>query len=237
MQQSITACQRSVHIRPFGETAVTLEFGQGIHPELHRQVKAVSHYLDQFPFPGLVEYVAAFASVTVFYDPVRLDGDTVAACLQDIVSKLEKEPPGIPRVVEIPVCYGGDFGPDLAFVAQHNKLTVDEVIELHSGGRYLVYMLGFAPGFPYLGGMPEQIAAPRRESPRPAIPAGSVGIAGLQTGVYPITTPGGWQLIGCTPLELFCPAADPPTLLCAGDVIRFRPICPQEYRELKGAGQ
>lgn len=237
MQQTIAACRTSVSIVPFGETAVTLAFGQGIDPELHRQVKAVSHYLDNNPFPGLVEYVAAFASVTVFYDPVRLDGDTVAARLQAIVSKLEQEPPGTPRVVEIPVCYGGEFGPDLEFVAQHNSLTADAVIALHSGGQYLVYMLGFAPGFPYLGGMPEQIAAPRRESPRPAIPAGSVGIAGRQTGVYPITTPGGWQLIGRTPLDLFCPAADPPTLLCAGDMIRFRPINRQEYRDLKGGGQ
>ncbi len=113
------------------------------------------------------------------------------------------EPP--PRTVEIPVCYGGEFGEDLAFVAEHADLTPDEVIEIHSGAEYLVYMLGFAPGFPYLGGMPERITAPRRDSPRLKIPAGSVGIAGSQTGVYPIETPGGWRLIGRTPLALFRP--------------------------------
>ncbi|WP_414714934.1 5-oxoprolinase subunit PxpB [Sporomusa sp.] len=230
-------CQSAANMVPFGETAIMIEFGQGIHPDLHRKVKAVSHYLDQYPFPGMVEYVAAFASVTVFYDPIRLNSETVAAHLQDIVSKLEQGEVGEPRVVEIPVCYGGEFGPDLEFVAQHNGLTIDEVIEIHTGSQYLVYMLGFAPGFPYLGGMSERIAAPRRQSPRPAIPAGTVGIAGMQTGVYPITTPGGWQLIGCTPLELFCPNDNPPTLLRSGDSIQFRPICPKEYRELKGAGQ
>ncbi|MDF2569519.1 MAG: kipI 1 [Sporomusa sp.] len=235
--QASADCRSAPLLVPVGETAIMVEFGKGIHPELHRKVKALNQYLDQYPFSGMVEYIAAFASVTVFYNPIRLTCEEVISLLQEIVNTLEQQAAVTPRVVEIPVCYGGEFGPDLEFVAQHNGLTVDEVIEIHAGGQYLVYMLGFAPGFPYLGGMSERIAAPRRPSPRPAIPAGTVGIAGLQTGVYPITTPGGWQLIGRTPFELFCPNDNPPTLLQSGDIIQFRPISPEEYWQLKGAGQ
>ena len=134
------------------------------------------------------------------------------------------------RVVEIPVCYGGQYGPDLAFVAQHNGLTEEEVIALHVSGEYYIYMLGFAPGFPYLGGLPERIAAPRHEVPRASVPAGSVGIAGNQTGIYPVSTPGGWQLIGCTPLVLFRPSENPPSLLLPGDTVRFRAISTAEMQ-------
>ena len=131
------------------------------------------------------------------------------------------------------MCYGGEYGPDLEEVARHNGLSVDEVIALHSGGEYLVYMIGFAPGFPYLGGMSERIAMPRRSSPRAQIPVGSVGIAGMQTGVYPIETPGGWQLIGRTPLALFRPEENPPSLLQAGNKVRFRPISADEFAAWK----
>ena len=227
----------AANMLPFGETAIMVEFGKGIDPVFHSRVKALSQYLDNHAFAGMVEYVAAFASVTVFYDPVSITGDMVIARLQAILAKLEHEETSEARVVEIPVCYGGEFGPDLDFVAQHNGLTTDEVVEIHTGGRYLVYMLGFAPGFPYLGGMSERIAAPRRQSPRPAIPAGTVGIAGMQTGMYPITTPGGWQLIGRTAVALFRPADNPPTLLKSGDIIRFKAITPEEYHTLKGAGK
>ena len=153
--------------------------------------------------------------------------------LQTTLLNLRDESLKDQRTVEIPVCYGGDYGPDLEFVAQHNSLTEEKVVAIHSAADYLVYMIGFAPGFPYLGGMSEQIAAPRRESPRLQIPAGSVGIAGAQTGVYPIETPGGWQLIGRTPLELFRPTEDPPTRLRAGDIVRFRPITSEEFDRLR----
>src|ERR671914_867162 len=136
------------------------------------------------------------------------------------------------RTVGIPVHYGGNFGPDLGFVALHNELTEQQVIEIHSQPMYLVYMIGFAPGFPYLGGMSERLASPRRESPREKIPAGSVGIAGSQTGVYPIETPGGWQLIGRTPLRLFRPDKDDPSLLRTGDRVRFHAIEPAEYGDV-----
>jgi inhibitor of KinA len=135
------------------------------------------------------------------------------------------------RVVEIPVHYGGESGPDLDIVAKHNGLTPEEVVAIHSNGHYFVNMIGFAPGFPYIGGMSEKIATPRKSSPRLKIPAGSVGIAGKQTGIYPIETPGGWQIIGKTPLQLFRPDHDPPSLLKAGDKICFKPITLKEFRE------
>lgn len=237
----------SAMMLPLGESAVLVEFGGGIHPDTHRKVKAFTEYLDRHSVPGMMEYVSAFSSVTVFYDSLmvkQLHQDHVelkeepsyriiSVILQKIVTELRAGDGQKSRVVEIPVCYGGELGPDLAYVAEYNKLTIDEVIEIHSKGDYLVYMIGFAPGFPYLGGMSEKISTPRRQSPRMSISAGSVGIAGMQTGVYPIPTPGGWQLIGRTPLELFCPNENSPSLLQAGDRIRFYPISPQEYEEYK----
>jgi inhibitor of KinA len=235
-------------ILPFGESAILIEFGQGIHPEIHHRVKVLTEYLDTYPLPGMIEYVSAFSSVTIFYNPLevkkmhveRIEGqvllsfEILAPLLREIIAELGDGVDYTPRTVEIPVCYGGEFGLDLEYVAEYNKLTVDEVIRIHASSQYLVYMIGFAPGFPYLGGMPEAIATPRRQSPRMSIPAGSVGIAGMQTGVYPIATPGGWQLIGNTPLELFRPHENPPSLLQSGDCIRFYPISRKEYEACKG---
>lgn len=137
------------------------------------------------------------------------------------------------QLITIPVCYGGELGPDLADVAALNKITTDEVINLHSSATYLVHMIGFVPGFAYLGGMPETIAAPRKATPRAAIPAGSVGIAGMQTGIYPLQTPGGWQLIGQTPVKLFDPTRPVPALLKAGDRVQFKRIGMDEFRHLQ----
>jgi len=247
LQQISANLATDVAMIPVGEMAILVEFGQGINPDIHHKVTALSEYLNRHSFPGMIEYVASFASVTVFYDPLQVRNNTdakdqpayktVISLLKEIIAKLDYSTETKSRVVQIPVCYGGQFGPDLEYVAEHNNLTVDEVIEIHSGGQYLVYMIGFAPGFPYLGGMSEKIAAPRRQSPRTAIPAGSVGIAGMQTGVYPITTPGGWQLIGRTPLELFRPNDNPPSLLQAGDIVQFYPISHEEYEEYKGESQ
>jgi KipI family sensor histidine kinase inhibitor len=138
-----------------------------------------------------------------------------------------------PRIIEIPTVYGGDFGPDLAMVAEYNRLTMEEVIRVHTSINYLIYMLGFTPGFPYLGGLPETIITPRRAIPRSLIPAGSVGIAGKQTGIYPIASPGGWQLIGRTPLTLYNPDLVPPTLFQAGDYLRFCRIRETEYWQIE----
>ncbi|WP_409296919.1 5-oxoprolinase subunit PxpB [Peribacillus sp. SCS-26] len=227
---------------PLGDGAVVIELGKEISPGVQHMVRVVSALLDQQEAGWLVEYVPAFTTVTVFYnmalaasmpggqDPFRAVSLELGKLLRD---------PGIldipkPRVVDIPVCYGGEFGPDLGFVAQHNGLTPEEVISIHAGGEYDVHMIGFAPGFPYLGGMSERIAAPRKETPRLKIPVRSVGIAGNQTGIYPIETPGGWQLIGRTPLNLFLPDEENPSLLRAGDRVRFRPVTEKEYAELSG---
>ncbi|MEG6584729.1 5-oxoprolinase subunit PxpB [Dendrosporobacter sp. 1207_IL3150] len=240
-----------IQFLPLSETAVLVEFGKSISPEINSKVKSLGEYLERNSFPGMIEYVSAFSSVTVFYNPLvvmknckqaiglkySMAHQIVTGILKEAVGKLGSSFKSNPKVVEIPVCYGGEFGPDLPYVAEQNKLNIDEVIEIHSSGEYLVYMIGFAPGFPYLGGMSERIAAPRRQSPRTAIPARSVGIAGMQTGIYPITTPGGWQLIGSTPVELFRPTEDPPSLLQAGDIVRFRPISLKEYEKLREGKQ
>ncbi len=228
---------------PLGDAAVTIEFANRIDPDTHRRVQALARYLERNRFPGMIEYVPSFSSITVFYNPVEvrrmlpaeeksgemLSFDLVSGWLRQAVATMKDTDTQPPRIVEIPVCYGGEFGPDLPEVAKYLGLSVDEVVDIHSSADYTVYMIGFAPGFPYLGGMPERIATPRRPSPRLSIPAGTIGIGGQQTGIYPIETPGGWQLIGRTPVRLFRPDRNPPSLLMAGDIVRFRPISRKEY--------
>lgn len=238
---------REGHLRlsPLGDSAVLVSLGSAIDEETHRRVTAATAWLEARPFQGLRECVPSYAAVAVYYDPLAVKysrcGDelrhatvleTVCSRVERLLEGLQTDAGGAPehgRTVDIPVCYGGEHGPDLSFVATHNGLTEDEVIAIHSGAAYLVYMLGFAPGFPYLGGMPERIAAPRRSTPRTVIPEGSVGIAGGQTGVYPLATPGGWQLIGRTPLRLFRPDDSSPSLLGPGDRVRFIPITSEQY--------
>lgn len=231
----------NVDFFPLGDSGVVVKLGETIDLAIHEKVRTFSEYLDQHPFTGMVEYVPGFTTVTVYYNPVCLyDPDSgempyehVVSILKRIMGKLAASQSTKPRLVEIPVCYGGEFGPDLPDVAHHNRLTPDEVILLHSAKTYRVYMIGFAPGFPYLGGMDERIATPRRESPRLSIPQGSVGIGGKQTGIYPIESPGGWKIIGRTPKRLFRPDSDPPSLLGAGDLVRFTPITRDAYEERK----
>ncbi|KUG08519.1 5-oxoprolinase subunit PxpB [Solirubrum puertoriconensis] len=230
----------SVQLYPLGDAAVVVEFGKSISPATHERVQAFCHRLEQQPFVGLVEYVLAFTTVTVYYDPWLLRHQAATpydAVLQQLEQLLRRvsiatEKPA-PRVVEIPVCYGGPYGPDLDWLAEHLGLLPEQVIALHAASEYLVYMIGFAPGFPYLGGLDAQLTAPRKAQPRPLVPAGAVGIAGQQTGVYPLATPGGWQLIGRTPLRLFRPEAEVPSLLQAGDRVRFVPISAAEYQRLQ----
>ena len=230
-----------VRCYPLGDAAVTLELGQAIAPATHRLLQALAKLLAQHPLPGLREYVPAFTTLTVYYDPWELSQNVgflpyeqVASYLQSLLPAAQvlaaDYTPG--PLVEIPVCYGGDFGPDLAAVARHAGLSEVEVIELHSGAEYLVYMLGFAPGFPYLGGLDARLATPRRAVPRPLVPAGAVGIAGAQTGIYSLPTPGGWQLIGRTPRRLFAASRTPPSLLQAGDRLRFVPISEADFQQL-----
>lgn len=230
-----------LQLYPLGDRAVTVQFGDSIDEATLAKVRVFSSYLEHHPFPGFVEQVPAFATVTVYYDPWLVSEQglynpytRVTEQLQHILKVARKNDKAArQRVVDIPVCYNGAFGPDLEYVARHTKLTPQQVIASHTRGKYQVYMIGFAPGFPYLGGMAKKLATPRKQNPRPAIPAGSVGIAGGQTGVYPIETPGGWQLIGRTPLQLFNPQRQQPSLLQAGDLVRFVSISETEYWRLK----
>ncbi|MDF2505990.1 5-oxoprolinase subunit PxpB [Clostridium sp.] len=219
-----------MNIIQINETSVLVEFGKTINENIHRKVKAFCEYLDKYPFMGMIEYIPAFSSVSVVYNPMKIKYEKIYSLLSEILCNLNSSTEE-KRVVKIPVCYGGKFGPDIQYVADYNKISVEEVIKIHSSGEYLVYMIGFAPGFPYLGGMSDKIATPRRKSPRTSIPRGAVGIAGMQTGVYPISTPGGWQLIGSTPQQLFRPEEYPPSLLKSGDIVKFYPISFDEYEK------
>lgn len=206
-----------------------MEFGGGISPEIHKRVRAMLLTLDRHPLPGVLEYLPAYRSITLLYDPLLTSFRQVRAGLVELHRQSDDIVLPVPEVVELPVCYGGSFGPDLGFVATSHNLSAEEVIGLHCRPDYLVYMLGFSPGFPFLGGLPEQLHTPRLASPRKMVPAGSVGIANGQTGVYPIASPGGWQLIGRTPVSLFDPDRDRPFLCSAGNILKFKPIGEDEY--------
>lgn len=222
----------AVHFFPLGDRALVVQLGDGIDEAVFHRIQAFSRRLEQAPPPGFVEQVPAYTTVTIYYDPLLVSVADLSASIEQLLSTMPAEPSIAFRTVEIPVCYGGEFGCDLEFVAQHNGLSTAEVIAIHCGVEYRVHLLGFAPGFPYLGGLSERIATPRRSVPRLKVPAGSVGIAGVQTGIYSLETPGGWQLIGRTPLSLFRPQENPPTLLSAGDLVRFRPITLAEFARL-----
>ncbi|AIY04124.1 kinase [Planococcus sp. PAMC 21323] len=214
---------------PLGDQAIAVELGNKIDEETEKQVRKLSVLLENRQPKWLIEVIPAFVTVSVFYDPCIATYDVVKREIEQLLEHLGEDLPIKSRTIEIPVCYGGDFGPDLEFVAQHNNLTTREVIDIHTSGNYSVHMIGFAPGFPFIGGMSEKISAPRRDSPRLRIPERTVGIAGNQTGAYPIETPGGWQLIGRTPTRLFRPEDDIPSLLQAGDKIIFKEISETEY--------
>jgi inhibitor of KinA len=243
---------------PLGDRAVTVTFGDAIAEATHTRIYAAVEQLEQSGIAGLTELVAAFTSITVHYEPldVRAAGDAspydaFVATLRDVLRDFVRDfvgdfvgdrPANAPahtsrerRVVQIPVCYGGDFGPDLDDVARQHGITADDVVRIHTAGDYLVYMVGFMPGFAYLGGLSDAIATPRRTVPRTAVPAGTVGIGGQQTGVYPLVSPGGWNLLGRTPLKMFDPARDHPTLLAAGDRVRFHAISLAEFRQIKAS--
>ncbi|MGI9036396.1 MAG: 5-oxoprolinase subunit PxpB [Pyrinomonadaceae bacterium] len=217
-------------IFPLGEGALTIEFGSEISIELNSRVLKLARFFDQNRFEGFVEIVPAYASLTVFYDVVkvkksRADFPTAFETVKNFVEKasenLDELTPNDFRVVEIPICFEAEFAPDLEFVAALNNLSTDEVVKIFLGATYQVFMLGFLPGFAYMGEIDARIAAPRKQNPRRQVPPGSVGIAGRQTGIYPLASPGGWQMIGKTALELFTPQAANPTFLQVGDAVKF----------------
>jgi inhibitor of KinA len=207
------------HIEPLGDSALQVVLGHAPDEPTRLRVAAALARLRAAALPGVVECVPGFTTVTVHLDPLRAAPDVAAALHGVEVGEAEEG-----RRVEIPVRYGGEAGPDLAAVAALHGMGEDEVVALHSGAEYRVHLVGFVPGFPYLGGLHPRLHTPRRDSPRTAVPAGSVGIGGGQTGVYPVESPGGWHLIGRTPLRLFDARRNPASLLRAGDRVRFRPV-------------
>lgn len=227
-----------IQLVPLGDKAIVLQFEDVLSHGTHAKIQAMAQYLEQHPVPGILEHVPAYTTLTVYYDPWLLSQngtrdpyDAAVAYLQTALSEAKGRVRHTETAVEIPVCYGGAYGPDLEEVARHNRLSPQEVVALHTQNEYLVHMMGFAPGFPYLGGMNKQLATPRKQEPRASIPVGSVGIAGEQTGVYSIATPGGWQLIGRTPLILFDASRPQPSLLKTGDRVRFVAITEDEFKK------
>ena len=215
-----------------GDRGLLVEYGDAIDPAINRKVRAMAIALGQQTPQGVVEIIPTYRSLLILYDPFLTNPPQLEEALLRLEERLSETEIPPPKTVEIPVCYGGEFGPDLEFVAQSHGLSPEEVIRLHSEPVYQVYMIGFTPGFPFLGGLPKILHTPRRETPRTRVPAGSVGIANDQTGIYPIESPGGWQLIGRTPLKIFDPKRSNPFLLKAGDLLKFKPISPDEYRRL-----
>ncbi|WP_226681743.1 5-oxoprolinase subunit PxpB [Sutcliffiella horikoshii] len=225
-----------IQFYPLGDTGIQVLFGSDISEETNQLIRMFADYLKQQAIEGIIEWVPAYTTLTIFYQPDKIIYKDLCKKLEDIQESLQKaDYPSDSTVYEIPVLYGGEVGPDLNEVATHNGLNEDEVISIHSAKPYLIYMMGFVPGFPYLGGMPSQIATPRRENPRAKIEAGSVGIAGEQTGVYPLETPGGWQIIGRTPVKLYDPEREEPILLSAGSYIRFVPVDQKGYEDIEEA--
>ena len=225
-----------IRFLPAGDTAVVAEFGNEISESINRRVHAFAKTLEQSGIPGIRELVPTYRSLMIHYDP------RVIRCgaLLDALSALSSEDgasdgAAAKEVLVIPVLYGGEAGPDIGNVMEKNGLTEEEVISLHSGTDYRIYMLGFVPGFTYLGGMSPRLETPRVATPRVKIPAGSVGIAGMQTGVYPVDSPGGWQLIGRTPVRFYDAGRAEPILPKAGWYIRFKPVTEAEYREIEAA--
>jgi inhibitor of KinA len=215
-----------------GDKALVVEFGNEINESVNSKVRNLYVALNKYKVAGIEEITPTYRSLLIQYNPLIINLDILKTKLKELEDKLGKVDIPKPRIIEIPTLYGGEYGPDLSFVAEHNGITTEDVIKIHSSVDYLIYMLGFTPGFPYLGGMSEKIAAPRLSMPRTKIPAGSVGIAGKQTGIYPIESPGGWQLIGRTPLKLYDPKRQPPIVLQAGDYIRFVPVTIDKYNEI-----
>ncbi|MFB4167789.1 5-oxoprolinase subunit PxpB [Virgibacillus sp. JSM 102003] len=214
-----------------GDSAVKVDFSGDVSPELNREIQLFSEKLSRANIPGVLEWVPAFDSVTIYYQPHRLSYADVCNKIYQINgmngNRIERES----RLVLVPVVYGGQYGPDLGRVAEINGLSEEEVIHIHCGQEYLVYMLGFLPGFPYLGGLDKRIATPRLEEPRAKTFAGSVGIAHEQTGIYPIESPGGWNIIGKTPLTLFNREKEDAFLFRAGDRVKFYEVSESEFEK------
>ena len=224
-------------ISPVGDQAISIDFGQVIDPKINRHIRQTIERIKELQLEGIIELVPTYCALLVEYDAMLYSYSDICKSMESILAEgMTDATNELVTVVEVPTVYGGEFGPDLSFVASHNHLSEDEVISIHSGTDYLVYMLGFIPGFTYLGGMDPRIATPRLSSPRTLIPAGSVGIAGEQTGTYPSDSPGGWQIIGRTPVTMYDMSKAQAALLNAGDYVRYVPIDENEFHRIKALG-
>jgi KipI family sensor histidine kinase inhibitor len=218
--------------RTAGDRGLLVEYGDIIDPDVNNKVRSMAMVMEQNVPEGVIEVIPTYRSLLIVYEPSSTNPVKLQKTLKTLEARLDeiKIPP--PDTVEIPVCYGGEFGPDIEYVAESHNLTVEEVIELHCRPEYLIYMVGFTPGFPFLGGLSEKLHTPRLETPRTFVPEGSVGVANNQTGIYPVASPGGWRLLGRTPVKLFAPGRRNPFLYQAGDRIKFNPITAEEYARI-----
>ena len=222
-----------IRILTAGDSALLIEFGKEINPETNRKITAIVQLMREQHIEGIVDVIPAFCSLLINYDPRVLSYEELKERMENLLKIETKTETTRKRIFEIPVCYGGEYGPDIDNIAEHAGLSVNEVIKIHSSKDYLIYMLGFLPGFTYLGGLDERIYTPRLASPRLTIRAGSVGIGGSQTGIYPLDSPGGWQLMGLTPVRTYDPERQTPILVEAGDYIRFIPIDEEEFLRIQ----
>jgi inhibitor of KinA len=220
-------------IRLSGDRALLVEYGDGIDPVVNEKVRAMTALLKKNLPAGVEAVVPAYRSLSILYDPLATTPARLAEILHALEADFRAAHIAEPKVVPIPVCYGGEFGPDIGVVTEHTSLDEDEIVAIHASVDYPIYMIGFTPGFCYLGGLDRRLQTPRRKTPRTNLPAGSVGVAESQTGMYPVESPGGWQIIGQTPLRLFAPARENPFLYEAGDRIRFVPVTETEFRRLR----
>lgn len=216
-----------------GDSAIIMEFGNEISKEINAKIRSTITKIENANIDGIIELVPTYRSITILYSPLKIKYAKLVELLKtfensDVGTSEEKV-----RLIEIPTVYAGEYGPDIEFVSENAGLSSEEVINIHTGTDYLVYMMGFAPGFTYLGGMDKRIETPRLKTPRLKIPGGSVGIAASQTGMYPSESPGGWQLIGRTPLKLYDETNDPPVFINAGDYIRYVQVDEEEYNKIK----
>ena len=224
---------QNVKILTAGDSSILIQFGNAIDPDINARIAATVQLMREQHIEGVVDMIPAFCTLLINYDPRVISYDEMKMRMEKILSVEIAAGARKMKVFEIPVCYGGEFGPDLPTIAEHAGLSEQEVIDIHTSTDYLIYMLGFLPGFTYLGGLDERIHTPRLANPRIRIPAGSVGIGGSQTGIYPMDSPGGWQLMGLTPVKTYDPDREVPILVEAGDYIRFVPVDRAEYDRIK----
>ncbi len=221
-----------MQIFPLGDSAFQVKLGTAISPDTLQKIRSLMQLLEESEIEGITELVPSYTDIIIHYQPLVIDFKLLVSQIKKMAAEIKPNSAVDYKTVRIPVLYGETFGKDLPHVCQHSGLNKEQVINRHCEASYLVYMLGFTPGFCYLGGMDKAIATPRKEVPDSKILSGSVGIAGEQTGIYPIESPGGWQIIGRTPLRLFKPEKDEPFLLEAGNVLEFYPINKDEYERL-----